>query len=946
MTSRLLLLLATYAVGFAAATGVAPCAAADDAPKISPDQEKHFEEKVRPVLASKCFSCHGAEKQENGLRLDSREGILKGGVTGTPMIRKDNPAAGGLLSAIRHEGDVQMPPDGKLSDVEITAISEWVAMDLPWPKRDGASAAMSREDQYAQIKSTHWSLQPIGSPALPAVSSPAWPETSLDYFILQKLDEAQLAPSPEANRVTLARRWSIDLIGLPPTMEEVESFVADARPGAEARYVDRLLASPAYGERWGRHWLDLARYGDTKGYAFAQDRRYPYAYTYRDYVIRALNADVPYDQFVREQLAADLLPDNQDPKRLAALGFLTTGRKFNDRHADIDDQIDVTSRGLMGITVSCAKCHDHKYDAVPAEDYYSLYGVFASSSEPAELPLIAAPEQVSGYAEFAAKQSELKAQVEKHRDEVFAKTQQAARERVGGYLIRAATNADEEIVLKLPFILLSREETKRRIAGAWKAFLGNQKQTEHSIWGPWAQIAALNDEKLAMESAAIREAWKARGEGLENGQLNPRLKAVLASQLDGYITEAGAIPQALRVAVARAYGVAISEAWKAQEAAGGVDKVDPATKQLVEVLTADGSPSKLARDRINEYYTRAEREEERRLQTEVQKFEASSPVAPPRAMVVKEQPQPMNPVVFLRGNPARPGKAVPRQFLWVIAGNERQPFKTGSGRLELAEAVVSRDNPLTARVLVNRVWMHHFGEPLVDTPGDFGIRCPKPLQAELLDHLATTLIESGWSLKELHREIVLSRTYRQQSVVRPDCAAIDPENRRLWKMNRRRLEFEATRDALLWASGKLDTAQFGRAVEIANPPFSNRRTVYGAIDRQDLPNLFRNFDFPNPDQSADKRAKTSVPQQGLFLLNSPFVIEQAKALAARCGGADEEKLISLYRILFTRSPTPEEFSAAKEFLAVTTADASPRKLEPIEQLAQVLMLTSEYLFVD
>jgi hypothetical protein len=220
------------------------------------------------------------------------------------------------------------------------------------------------------------------------------------------------------------------------------------------------------------------------------------------------------------------------------------------------------------------------------------------------------------------------------------------------------------------------------------------------------------------------------------------------------------------------------------------------------------------------------------------------------------------------------------------------------------------------------------------------------LQAELLDHLATTLIESGWSLKELHREIVLSRTYRQQSVVRPDCAAIDPENRRLWKMNRRRLEFEATRDALLWASGKLDTAQFGRAVEIANPPFSNRRTVYGAIDRQDLPNLFRNFDFPNPDQSADKRAKTSVPQQGLFLLNSPFVIEQAKALAARCGGADEEKLISLYRILFTRTPNPEELAAAKEFLAVTTADASPRKLEPIEQLAQVLMLTSEYLFVD
>lgn len=922
-------------------------ARAEDAPKITPDQEKHFEEKVRPVLASKCYSCHGAEKQENGLRLDSRDALLKGGVTGTAMVNREKPTAGALLAAIRHEGDVQMPPDGKLTDAEIAAITEWVAADLPWPAKDGAAAAMSREEHYALIKKSHWSLQPIANPALPQVSNLAWPARSLDNFILQKLDEAQLPPSAKADRTTLARRWSIDLTGLPPAMEEVEAFIADTRPGAEERYVDRLLASPAFGERWARHWLDLARYGDTKGYAFTSDRRYPYAYTYRDYVIRAFNADLPYDQFVREQLAADLLPDNQDKTRLAALGFLTTGRKFNDRHADIDDQIDVTSRGLMGLTVSCAKCHDHKYDAVPAEDYYSFYGVFASSNEPGELPLIAPPEQVAGYAEFAAKQGELKAKVEQHRDAVFAKTQTDARERVGGYLIRAATTADEEAVIKLPFILLSREEAKRRIAGAWKAFLGNQKSPEHAVWGPWAQIAALSDEKLAAEAPAIRESWKTRADGQENSQLNPRLKAILTTQLDAFIAEAGAIPQAFRVALARAYGVALSEAWKAQEAAGGADKADPATKQLAEVLTADGSPSKLARDRINDYYTRAEREAERALNTEVQKFEANSPVAPPRAMVVQEQPQPMNPVVFLRGNPARPGKAVPRQFLWAIAGDTREPFKTGSGRLELAQAVTSPTNPLTARVIVNRVWMHHFGEPLVDTPGDFGIRCPKPLHADLLDHLAAKLIESGWSLKDLHREIVLSQTYQQQSVHRADAANVDPENRRLWKMNRRRLEFEATRDALLWASGNLDQAHYGRAVEIAAPPFSRRRTIYGAIDRQDLPNLFRNWDFPNPDQSAEKRAKTSVPQQGLYLLNSPFVVDQAKALATRAGaGTDDEKIAAIYHILYTRNATPEELAAAKEFLVTTTADASPQKLTPLEQLAQVLMLTSEYLFVD
>ena len=921
---------------------------AEDAPKISADQEKHFEEKVRPLLVAKCFSCHGAEKQENGLRLDSREAILKGGVTGKPLMNKENPAASGLLAAIRHEGDVQMPPDGKLSGPEIAAIAEWVAADMPWPNRGDASKPVSREEHYAQIKSTHWSLQPITQPPLPIVSKPEWPATALDNFILKKLDEAQLTPSPKADRVTLARRWSIDLIGLPPTMEEVEAFIADTRPGAEARFVDRLLASPAYGERWGRHWLDLARYGDTKGYAFAQDRRYPYAYTYRDYVIRALNSDLPYDQFIREQLAADLLPDNQDPARLAALGFLTTGRKFNDRNADIDDQIDVTCRGLMGLTVSCAKCHDHKYDAVPAEDYYSLYGVFASSNEPAELPLIAPPAQVAGYTEFAAKQGELKGKLEKYRDEVFAKTQLNAREKVVGYLIRAATTADEEAILKLPFATLSREETKRRIAGAWKAYLEQQKSPEHAIWGPWAQARALNDEKLAAEAPALREAWKTRAEGTETNQINPRLKKILAEQLDAFITEAGAIPQAFRVALARAYGVAISEAWKAQEAAGGAEKADAPTKQLTEVLTAEGSPSRMARDKINDYYTRAEREEDRRLQTEIQKFEANSPAAPPRAMVVKEQPQPMNPVVFIRGNPARPGKGVPRQFLWAVAGDQRQPFKTGSGRLELAEAIVSPSNPLTARVAVNRIWMHHFGEPLVDTPGDFGIRTPKPVQAELLDHLASTLIESGWSLKALHREIVLSQTYQQQSIHRADAANVDPENRRLWKMNRRRLEFEATRDALLWASGQLDSTQFGRAVEIASPPFSRRRTIYGAIDRQDLPNLFRNWDFPNPDQSADKRAKTSVPQQGLYLLNSPFVVDQAKALAARCNTApgDDERIALIYRILFTRTPSEEEKQTAKEFLTTATADNSPRKLDPLEQLAQVLMLTSEYLFVD
>src|SRR5262245_65193724 len=361
-------------------------------PAASATQEQLFEQKVRPLLAANCQECHGVKKQESGLRLDSRRGVLEGGDSGEPAAVPGDPERSLLVKAVNHVGEYRMPPKGKLSSEQIALLTEWVKDGLPWPAEQQASERKLPADELVSLhRQSHWAYQPVSRPSPPPVKDAAWPRGRLDAFVLSRLEGAQLTPSPEAGRRTLLCRLNYDLVGLPPTPEEVESFAADQSPDAYERQVDRLLASPHYGERWGRHWLDVARYGDTKGYAFAQERRYPYAYTYRDYVIRAFNGDLPYDRFVCEQLAADRLPHEEDAASLAALGFLTTGRKFNNRHDDIDDQIDAVARGFLGITVACARCHDHKYDAIPTEDYYSLYGVFANCSEPAELPLLAKP---------------------------------------------------------------------------------------------------------------------------------------------------------------------------------------------------------------------------------------------------------------------------------------------------------------------------------------------------------------------------------------------------------------------------------------------------------------------------------------------------------------------------------------------------------------------------
>ncbi len=748
-------------------------------PKVSADQAAFFEAKIRPVLAENCLSCHGAKVQISGLRLDTRAGFLRGTSSGKKLIgmpADQNP----LLEVLRYGGKIKMPPTGKLKPAQIADFEAWIAMGAPWPNSSATKEASTGE---------LWSLVPVKKPALPAVKTKTWVRNPIDAFVLAKLESKKLAPAAEADRRTLLRRLNYDLIGLPPTAQEVAEFQADKSADAYEKVVDRLLASPHYGERWARHWLDVARYADTKGYTFEEDRNYPNAYTYRNWVINALNRDLPYDQFVIQQIAADRLPEvaNGDDKTpLAAMGFLTLGRRFLNSVPDIiDDRIDVTMRGFQAFTVSCARCHDHKFDPIPTQDYYSLYGIFDSSREDT-LPISPKPIR-----------------------EPWAKHQAAVTEL----------------------------ETKIRT----------------TVMGQMARLRKI---------AADPEGSKS---------LSAEIKGIL---------------QSIRPEVTP-MGENLNKLFKVFE---------PTALQAIQTMAP-----------------------------QLDKLRGSAPPTPEFAMAMVDF-NPHDGVVFKRGNPGNQGEKAPRRFLAALLkpGETREEWKGTSGRLELAKSIASPRNPLTARVFVNRVWHHHFGAGLVRTPSDFGRQGEKPTHPELLDYLAATFIENGWSIKKLHRMLVTSATYRLKSETTKATINADPDNRWLARFNRRRLDLEQTRDSLFLASGELDLKQVGgKSVDLWSKPFTQRRAVYGFIERQNLPGIFRTFDFASPDSTNARRFQTTVPQQALFLMNSPLTVEQAKRVINRAEIAQAkeptEQVRQLYRRLLSRSPEPDELAAALEYLSAGSA---------------------------
>ncbi len=901
----------------------------DEEPTL--EQAEFFEKNIRPVLNDHCFECHSAEKQESDLRLDSRESMLKGGASG-PAINVQEAEDSLILRVLRYDGDVEMPPDQKLEDETLQNIKRWIEMGAPWPKskEKNAPAPATMEQRLESHQQSHWSYQSIRRPRIQHSPEDLWSKNAMDRLVLRGLRSAGLEPSPEADRYTLVKRLYIGLLGIPPTFAEIQRLNRDESPDWYEELVDRLLASPRYGERWGRHWLDVARYADTKGYSFQKDRNYPHAYTFRDYVIKSLNSDKPFDRFVMEQLAADQLDLGEDLSPLAALGFLTVGRKFNNPHDDIDDKIDVVSRGLMGLTVACARCHDHKYDAIPTADYYSLYGVFASCRE-GDLPYVGLKNVIADYQSVKSKFSKLENELSNFMSAKSAEISEQVRLNTASYFAGVLLE-DINKAKNLPgFVALAPTELIPRVTRAWRQYIQKTGSRNHPVWLPWVELAGLKNEVAFSADARKRiELWKAG---------KPKVNSLILAELESN-------PPAKRIDIARIYGkvfTGVYLAWKKNGANDrGLSRLSEAEQQIGIALFTDRTPTDINSGRIASYLSGSERAVYQRKSDAVSLARKSLPQELDRAMVVADLPKPVQPVVFVRGQAGRRGKQVPRQFVEVLSEN-RKPFLHGSGRRELAELIVSRNNPLTARVIANRVWIHHMGDSLVDTPSDFGTRCPKPVQNELLDYLADELMESGWSLKHLHRVILLSAVFRQSSRQRKDGLNRDPANRLYWRANLKRFEFEALRDSMLWVSRELDLAVGGKSVDITKAPFQKRRAVYGYIDRQDLPNLLRAFDFASPDQSSAERTQTTVPQQLLFMMNSDFVLQRAEVIARQIQANDsaDEQVRALYRLVLAREPTSVEFAIGAGFLDRESGNATR-----LRNLAQILLLTNEFCFAD
>ncbi len=798
----------------------------------SPEQTEFFEKKVRPVFAERCYECHSVgKKRKGGLLLDTRAGWQEGGDTG-PVLVPGDPEKSLLIEAIRYrDEDLQMPPKHQLSADEVAVIEEWVRLGAPDP-RDAASPKTGVDFDEAK---TFWSFRPVSNPAVPAVSNPSWPAGDLDRFLLAALEKKGLTPNPAADKRTLLRRATYDLTGLPPTPEELREFLADSRPDAFAKIVERLLASPAYGEKWGRHWLDLVRYADTSG--CNSDFPVPSAHRYRDWVIGAFNRDLPYDEFLREQIAGDLLPaatPEDHFQKVIATGYLAIARRFGSRanefHLTHEDIIDNLGKVTLGLSLGCARCHDHKFDPVPTADYYALYGIFDSTRfafpgteiypHPKDFtPLVPEPE-ASDYLTEAREAADLDQRIEDLKNEA------------------------------------------KRLARAEKETARNDDDDDAGNLAP--DSAATSEEKPKRTSADAKRDLQA-----------------------------------------------------------AKDRQREITVKLAQV---------------------------------------------PKAYAVTEG-EPHDVAIQRKGDPGAKGEVAPRGFLTVLGGQKLPPEEKGSGRWELAEWIADPANPLTARVMVNRIWEYHFGRGLVKTPNDFGLRGERPTQPELLDWLAQRFIETGWSVKAMHRLMMLSSAYQMSSADRPECSATDVANDLWWRFNRRRLEAEEVRDSVLAVAGTLDREQgaahpFPSEVEwhyTQHKPFVNdyptmKRAVYLMQQRIRKQPFLEVFDGADPNATTAVRPVSQTPIQALWMMNSLMANFQAANFAERCLAAfsDEPAQISYATELALGRPAePEEIQEVQNYLrsveaalAETAGEGNQRLATAFGSFARVLLSSNEFLFVD
>ena len=812
-----LLLAAQDVIAAAEPTATRPAKPGDQADKPvadfshpTPAGIEFFEKKIRPVLTQHCYKCHSAAAAsvKGELKLDTRDGLLKGGESGASVVPGDSQSSL-LMEALRFEG-LEMPPTGKLSDEQIADFAAWIDMGAPDP-RTGSGAKKKLDLASAR---QFWAYKLPNKPAIPAVQNSGWAKTDVDCFLLAAMEKQGLQPADDADKLTWLRRVTFDLIGLPPTPAEVDAYLADSSSGADAAVVDRLLASPQFGERWGRHWLDVARYGESTG----KERNIPFthAWRYRDWVIDAVNADKPYTAFIKEQIAGDLLPaanPQQHNSQSIATGFLALGPKsVNERNAEqylmdaVDDQIDVTTRAFLATTVGCARCHDHKFDPIPTSDYYALAGIFRST------------ETLSGVVGRSTKGVK-----NDYSGELMALS---APNSTGGAGKEAAPKLSAEDQAEYAKIHKRLEQRREELARLVKSVKGTTQN------------------KNAAKNSAKKQ-YKTLTEQIERDEKK------LAD------LKAGAKP-----------------------AAGG------------------GSADSFA-------------------------------------MGVRDVARPADTEIRTRGEPEEKGAVVPRGFVQVLKSSQTPKVDPRhSGRLQLAEWIASRDNPLTARVMVNRVWYHLFGRGIVETVDNFGALGEEPSHPELLDYLAVRFMDQGWSLKKTIRELVLSRAYRMASEHDADNYAKDPGNRYFWRMNRRRLDAEAIRDATLAVGGTLDLArpvgspiarlstagELGRrgSIEDLGDSVAHHRSIYLPLIRNGMPEALAVFDVADPSLIVGQREVTTVATQALFLMNSPLVLKQAQEAAKRVtssSGDTARGVEAAYRLILQRPPSSDELRLGAQFIA-------------------------------
>ncbi len=890
-------------------------------PVWSQNKDDFFETKVRPILATECFSCH-ADSQLGGLRLDSRESMLRGGKSG-PAIVPGDPEKSLLMIAVRQTGALKMPKGGKLSADQIEAIAQWIRTGAVWPVTGRTPVVAKGELAIDPARRAFWSFQPLHPVQAPTVKDSRWPKTAIDRFILSRLEKEGLAQVGPADRRTLLRRATLDLTGVPPTAEEIESFENDKAPDAFAKVVDRLLASPQYGERWGRLWLDVARYGeddyrslDPMGRGFAP---YPHAYLYRDWVVKAINDDLPYDQFVRAQLAGDQTDEKSRVRTLPALGFLGQGPWFYDNGAvevtradERHDRIDVVSRGFLGLTVGCARCHDHKYDPIPTKDYYAMAGIFASTT----------------YKEYPQVPQSM---VDQYND--LEKKLKNKEKLLGEFLQNEGKQLSEGLTLQASKYM----QAVWRVGGEPKEDLNDvieKNKLDFELMQRWIKFLArppryypyLKDWQAMMQKGGTAPEAKKLADDFqtllldvlfERRDLKEQNEIIIAKSLTGtkpkeplfkpneFVTNDDFCPSCS--VETKAMPLERTNLWMDVYVRDLDDPMLPGVIQKFKpgLLAFRGWGLERQLSVEGRAYLAALRED-------IENFRKKMPAQYPYVHGVADREKSVDLPVSLRGNPNNLGEVIPRGFLSVLSPDNRLSFSKGSGRLELADAILRQ--PLAMRVIVNRIWKWHFGSGIVDTPSNFGFNGERPVHPELLEYLADFFMRNGMSIKKLHREIMLSSVYQLGDESIKANYDKDSANRFYWRANRRRMDVEQIRDSLLAASGALDKKMGGPPEALT--PQSTRRTLYGKVSRYKLDDFLQLFDFPSPNISAEQRYATNVPLQRLFFMNSDFVQQQAELLVRRIESepTPEARIQKAYRLVFGRAATAEEVRLGLDYL--------------------------------